>query len=828
MIGRTIARYHITGKLGQGGMGTVWKANDVLLRRVVALKFLPESMSASPEARRRFLHEARAASALDHPGVAMVYDAGEAEGQMYMAVAHVEGESVNERAAREPLPIDEAVRIAASVAETLAYAHVRGVIHRDITSRNIMLAPDGRAVVVDFGLARHDGTSTITPTGTILGTAAYMAPEVVLGEKASASSDLYGLGVVLYEMLTGAPPFTGSRPEAVLYEIVHCLPAPPSSRRPEVPRQLDRIVLTAIAKQPDKRYQAGEEFSAALSALLNRGRGRTTGSAKHGPGVEPTMNSLPASKYLAVVPFKDASIPGATAVAGAGVGHGLAEIVSASLARRPSIHVIPPSAMGPQGAEDDLRLIAQGLGANLLLTGSVQRLGRKIRITYSLIDPQRGVQIAADTLDGTVSTLLAMQDQLVASVVRSLELQPGAVAASRRGLGDPAAHEHYLQALGYLQRYDNEASVDGAITLLEGLLETEGGSALLHAALGRAYLAKCSLTYEPRWEARAAAACRSALKLDPDLPEALVTLGDLHRETGRYKDAVRDYRRALELHPDNPEALVGLAAAYDRSREPEKAEQSFRKAIALRPNYWKGYNWLGVFYFRNAAYEKAARAWERVVELSPDNARGYCNLGGAYYHLGRHEEALAAYGRSLEIRPDASAYTSLGTVHFFLGDRARAVQMFEKAAALRPSDPTVWGNLGDAYRWSAGLEDKARGAFDQAIVLMRQKLQLNPKHGKSWVDLGDWLAKLARLDEAVEAVDRGLELATRDVYCMARAARVFDLAGDRARALEWLRRAVQSGYDTTELERDPDLANLRAEPDFQSIVKGRRAGPSGT
>lgn len=835
LVGRHIDRYRIVQKLGQGGMGAVWKAKDERLDRMVAIKLLSEELALAPDARRRFLREARAASRLNHPGIAAVHDAGEVDGRLYLVTAYVEGCTLRERLRSGPLPIADSVRIASAVAEALQHAHEHGVIHRDISSGNVMVGRDGHATVIDLGLARlrKDASTRLTPSGATWGTVPYVAPEVIRDHDAGPRSDLYSLGVVLYEMLAGSRPFEAPAFAAMTHMILNEAPEPPSRRRPDVPEKLDRIVLKALHKEPARRYASAAAMARALQTL---GPAATASDRRAAPRI-PTIS--PASRpeagaearsamFLAVLPFKDAS-PGKRRPARAQVfARGLAETVSARLAQVPGVHVIPPSAL-PAGRASSADLVAleREVGASMVLSGSVQRVGRKIRVGFSLVGPRR-VQLAGDTLDGSMGEILDLEDQLVRRIARSLELEIASPSHSpEEGQPDPAAHERYLQALGYLQRYENEASVDGAIGLLEKLVASDPGDARAQATLGRAYLAKYLLTMETDWERRAAAVCRTALRLDSDLPEVLVTLGNLHRETGRYREALRDYRRALALRPGDPETLFELSWACEMAGKMGEAEEALQGAIAVRPGYWRLYNKLGVLYFNQARYEEAAKAWQRVIELTPDNARGHYNLAGAYYHLGRYEEAIAAYEESLRVRPDARAYTSLGTVFFYLGDRERAVRVFEKGRDLRPSDPQVWGNLADAYRWTSGLEGKAPPTFDKAIALKRQQLVINRKDGRGWVQLGLWLAKRGRLKEAQRAAARGLPLVPGDVNCMALAVRIHALAGENRFALDWLRKAIRHGYDLAELERDPELAGLRRDAEFGRIVKGRRAKPQG-
>lgn len=316
MIGRRLGRYQILSKLGEGGMGSVWKAQDTLLSRIVALKFLPNSLVSSPDARRRFLREARAASALSHPGIATVFDAGEADSAFYIAFEYVNGETVTDLVSRGPLEIDEALRIAGAGLDALAHAHTRGVIHRDISGRNIMVASDGRVAVLDFGLALPDGTTRITAPGAAVGTVAYMAPEVIQGGPADARTDIYGLGVVLYEMLTGTLPFVGERPEALLYAAVHEPPEPPGARRGGISADLDRVLLRALAKEPKCRHQSAADLAADLARVAEKRKKRARRAGDPSPDLgravpgalsvaEKPTEAISTTKCLAILPFQD-------------------------------------------------------------------------------------------------------------------------------------------------------------------------------------------------------------------------------------------------------------------------------------------------------------------------------------------------------------------------------------------------------------------------------------------------------------------------------------------------------------------------------------------
>ena len=432
------------------------------------------------------------------------------------------------------------------------------------------------------------------------------------------------------------------------------------------------------------------------------------------------------------------------------------------LAQHPGLQIIPPSAGGPAGgspADDVWR--AASLGANLALCGTVDRRGRgSVRVSYRVLDARRGTLVGSGTVEGRRGDFRAVEDRLVEALARMLALPVnGAGEEAGDGQRDVAAYEHFLQALGYLQRYESEVALDAAIALLESLRESTLPAARIHAALGRACLYKYKLTSKHDWEQRAVAECERAVQLDPQLPDALVTLGYIHSATGRHEQAARELERALERQPRHPDALLGLAAAYEAAGALPAAEDACARAIALRPDYWGGHSRLGYLCFVQGRYGHAIAHWKRVVRLTPDNARGYYNLGAAYFQSGRYAAARAAYQRSLEIQPGATAYTGLGTVYFYMRRYGEAAAMFERGTALRPDHALNWVNLADAYRWSRGREGEAAAAYDRAIVLARDHLRLSPGDMRIKTCLAMALAKRGHHREAVREIEAALESA---------------------------------------------------------------------
>lgn len=826
MIGRTIGRYRVVSKLGHGGLATVWKARDELRGHAVALKVLHEHLASVDVVRRRFLHEATIAAALDHPGIVAVYDHGVSEGTAFIALALVDGDTVSELATRRLAPFAEAVRIGVAVAEALQHAHEHHVIHRDVTGRNVMVARDDRVMLLDFGLALADWESRLTSKGTRMGTAHYMASELIRGEQADARSDVYGLGVVLYELLTGGFPFTSEHPDGVLYAAANTPPIPPRDRRPDLPPAFEAIVLRAIARERADRFPTAQALAQALAELRLEHAEPVPAPVR--PAVtpdEPTREygatqaarpRLAGPHYLAILPFEVTDGEPDPDRAATQLADRLAETLSCALAKAPGLRVVPAHrealALAPHEA-------ARELGANLLLRGNVRRSGMQLRVSWSVRDPWSGVSVAGDLVDGAALRPFDLEDQVVTSLFRGLGLDPSARAAPSAAPHDPAAEDHYRQALGYLRRYDNEASVDGAIALLERLVATEGDQARFFAGLARAYLCKNQLTRERVWENRAAKACERALALDPGLPEVRLAVGQLQLASGRPADARQEFERVLESETERYDARLGLARSLADAGRLVDAEVECGRAIEERPDDWRAHSLLGWVHLREHRFEESLRPWRRVVELTPDNARGRRNLGTALYRLDRFAEAVEAYQQSLAIQPNDEAYSNLGAAFYALGRYEEAIEAFRTAVRLTSGDPLRWGNLGVACHWVPGHEHEAVVPLERAIGLMRERLERNPLRADWWALLAGWLVTLGRRAEAREAIERAVTLDPEEVEVMLRAGHVYFEIGEREECLRWFARAKSAGCGLGELRRSPSLASLREDPDFLKLLE---------
>jgi len=851
-IRETLGHYEILRPIGAGGMGEVFVARDPKLGRKVAIKLLPARLAGDRDTLARFTQEARSASALNHPNIVTIHEVGATNDAPFIVMEYIDGRDLRTLISEGAMPVRQVLDIAVQIADGLAAAHERGIVHRDLKPENLMVTRDGYVKILDFGLAKvigptPEGEHTIqlempaTMPGTILGTVGYMSPEQATGKRIDFRSDLFAFGAILHELATGAPAFNGETAIDTLSAILHHEPPSVIKANPRAPVQLADVIKRLLAKSPDDRYASTRDLARELKLLRDRVVAEESGFHKMAPprrkpifaivaiamlaafiGVAVYLTRKPApvgtiaavsvpKKYLAVLRFKDLSGD----ANGQLVVDGFAETLTARLAHFSTLQVMRPPASDPGTA--DPRKTAKDLGANLVLTGSMMRAGDRIRVTYTVLDSASGREWR-DLIEGNVSNLFGVQDDVADSVARNLQLGEATVRVAL----DPAVSQRkYLEALGHLRRYDQVESLNAAIEILEGL----GDSPSVHAALARAYLYKYQDSREPELAAAAGKAAESALQADPQSLDVNITLGELRRQTGRYKEAIDAFVRVLSQQPNNADAVLGLAESYKAAGDFRNAEAQYKRAIALQPNYWGGYNKLGAFYYTRSRYAEAAQQFQKVVELVPDNERGYNNLGGMYLRLGRFDEAVRVFQQSIQRSPSAQGYSNLGTALYFGGRYRESAIAFENATRLEPSHFLYWRNLGDAYRWTPAGEANARRAFQRAIELCDAAIRVNSSDANPHMERATSLAKLGRHREAHASILRALELEPQNTACAYEAAVIAQLGGSEEDAVARLEQALRLGYNADDMMRDPELANLRKSGRLQAIIAGFRSTP---
>ena len=848
MIGRNISHYRILEKLGGGGMGVVYKAEDTKLERFVALKLLPPELTRDPDAKRRFVHEAKATSALQHHHICTIHEIDETpEGQLFICMDYYEGETLKQKIAKGPFPADDAIDIVSQVADGLVKAHEAGMVHRDIKPANIMVTSDGEVKIVDFGLAKLAGRSKVTKPGITVGTVSYMSPEQAKGDEVDARSDLFSLGVVFYELLTGELPFGGDHESAILYNIMHSDPKPIAKIRNDVPHGLQAIVEKLLLKDPTNRYQSTADMRGDLrrEAIEKRPPTDRRNLLRLSIPVavvlaillamllEPTVRQivgkllqpgrLPAEKHIVVLPFENVGGDPANQA----FCDGLMETLTSKLTQLEQFHgslwVVPASEVRQRDINSPSEARRE-LGINLAFTGSVQRFPDMFRLTLNLIEVDKRAprQLTSAVFDNNLANISALQDVTVEKMAAMLnvELQPGAQQAlSSGGTVVAASYDFYLQARGYLQRYEIAENLDHAVRLFELAIEEDSLFALAYAGLGEAYWRKYSTSRDKKWVERAIGSCNRAYELNDMLAPVRVTLGMIHRGTGEYEKSVVEYKRALDLDPTSPDAYRGLARAYADLQRFDDAETTYKKAIDMKPEYWGGYDDLGLFYYNRGRYEEALTQFHRVVTLTPDNGRGYNHLGAVYYAQELWDEAGRMFMRSIEIEPTYRTYTNLGVLEYIQGRYAESAAMLEKALDLNDKSYVTWANLANAYYWMPGKRDEAYNAYRRAAGMAEELRQINPRDAALLASLAGYYVILGEKDRALSILEQALTIAPNDWWVLYNHGHAYEQLGEREKALDWIDKALKAGYPRKEIERDPWLADLRADERFQQLLR---------
>ncbi|MDX1530696.1 MAG: tetratricopeptide repeat protein, partial [Rhodothermales bacterium] len=778
-----------------------------------------------------------------------------------IAMACYEGETLERRLQRGPLAVEEAVGLGVQVARGLGAAHRRGIVHRDLKPSNVFVTEDGTAKLLDFGIARVGGAAA-TQTGSTAGTAAYMAPEQLRGE-VGERSDLWGLGVVLYEMVAGERPFRGDYEAAVLYAVLHEGPAPLPAA---VPAGLAAVVGRCLEKDPAARYATAAEVEADLervregrapavsrpsparrregergpwwSRLRHRGRwaaaagavlalafvlvwgpARERATALSGAAYGWVFGAVPAEKHIAVLPF---TTPTDDADSRA-FANGLAELLTATITQYERegdpLWVVPVR----EALAEDVTSAAEArrvFGVNLVLTGSVHRGVTGIRATLNLVDAETLRQLRSDVVDVAAEDLALLQDRAAQKLLTMLELALGDATAEPVRLAsteDPRALDFYYQGLGYLQQYQSVENIDRAIELFQRSAALDPAFAPAEAGLGEAYWRMYEATQDVRAAERAETHTRRALSLDAGLASAHVTLAFVYTGTGRAAEAEAEAEQALAIDPGHATAFSALASAYEGQGQLDEAEAAYRRAIQLRPAYWAPYNELGAFYSTYGRYEEAAEQFRKVVELVPENAIGYSHLGAVLFYLGREDEAAAQFERSIEIEPTYGAITNLATLHYFRGEYARAADVYRQALENNAADYRVWSFMASALDKAPGREEEARRTAERALALAEEQLALDSTDAVILADIAGYYVITGDPDAARDYLRRAERNASAEVDLLFQISSVYERLGDREAALDRLADAVAAGGSLSSVDSDPDFHHLVEDPRYQEL-----------
>ncbi len=699
-------KFRILDVLGRGGMGIVYLAEDVTLKRRIALKLLPPDLVRDSEARERFLREAQAAAALDHPNICTVHEVGESDGQPYLAMTLVEGRTLEERIAGGPLPLEEALDIALQIAEALRAAHERGIVHRDVKPANVMLTGKGLAKVMDFGLARFESGPDFTKSCTVMGTAAYMSPEQARGERVDPRTDIWALGCTLFAMLSGQSPFHREQAHATLYAIVHEDPPSLSTLRPGLPADLDRILETCLRKDPGRRCPDAGALIVDLEEVKRRGAAAAPASAER---THPSLAVLP---FVDMSPLKDQDY----------FAEGLAEELMNALAQLKGLHVVArTSAFAFKGMNKDVREIGRALNVRAVVEGSVRVSGSRLRITAQLINVDDGYHLWSERFDREMADVFSVQDEISAAIVEKLEVNLFArerTALGRRSTQDPEAYRLYLKGLHFVNRAD-AVSIAKALDLFREAVEKDPSFALAHTGTAYAFMSLANLN-----------------------------LGQPAEMWAKAKESVE---KALALDDDRAEAhALAAARAYWHDWDWEAAERSFGRALALNPGRAFTRGNYAFFCLTMGRFDDSVREIRAAQELDPVMPLFYAWGTALLAAMGRPDEALEDFARAMEIAPDFGlAYLHAGMAYVQKGLWDRAIETFAKSRELGVAADWVEGLIGMCHD-AKGDRAAALRSFENVLHMIERK----DRGPRSFTTIGMLAGRLGRIDEAFEFFDR--------------------------------------------------------------------------
>jgi serine/threonine-protein kinase len=859
---RMVSHYKIIESLGGGAMGKVFKAEDTLLHRLVALKFLPADLTEDEEASRRFMREARATSSLDHPNICTIHEIAQAEdGSWYIAMAWYEGQTLKKILDKGPLPPDKALDLARQMALGLSMAHDQDIVHRDIKPANIIITDRDELKILDFGLARLLGKARLTRTGTVMGTAAYMSPEQARGEDVGTSSDIWSLGVVLYEMLSGRVPFEGESDVAMIYSVLNIDP-------PALPEPVCRdsavctgIVHNCLARDPRDRYPSARIMAEDIERAM--GGSRTTYDSKPSrssvfapPIRSPWRRLLPVVFVLAllvalafpqsrrflrsVVPF--AAGPEQTGVAvipftftgdgddadeASAFGRGLGTMINDRLSRLEQYSgrfwVVPTTEIMRRDIADSARAVTCP-GVELIITGEGNLSDGIITLQMTVYDRRdhsgtsRKFHDFAGNLKTWRSDLLSWLTEVIDPDLKGAS----GIVAGLQCTNIPASFLAYQHGFGHLVDASGDPDnphADAALSYLERAVASDSSFACAWTQLGRAVWLKYGITDSVR-VSEIETYLATAARLDSTSVWPRHFLGNLKASTGDSDDALTEYRLALDLDPLHAPTLARLGLLQNRRGENKGAEATFHRAINARPRYPRAYRNAGVFHYYQAEYENALQNFKTMVDLVPNDPFGHRLMGATYFEKGDYENSEIMFNRSLALEESYGAYSNLGTLYFYDQRYTDSIAMCRKALELQPDEFNIWRTMAASFKFAPGYEDSVRPTYEKAMELLQIELARDP-HGLEFkADHAAFCAILGPRETALAILaDLETNISILEPRVMFSMASTYEELGDRNRALDWLETAVNKDLSFKKVDHYPTLMNLRSHPRYIALRK---------
>jgi serine/threonine-protein kinase len=843
MIGQNVLHYRIIEKLGGGGMGVVYKAEDTRLKRQVALKFLPDKLTHDEEAKSRFIHEAQAASALDHPNICNIHEINQThEDQLFICMTLYQGQTLKKKIQNKNLDTKQILSIAAQLASGLARAHQAGLIHRDLKPANIMLTDHDEIKIVDFGLAKLVGLTEITKEGSLLGTAAYMSPEQTRGDSLDARTDIWSYGVILYELLYGQQPFKGDYEQAVIYSILNESPEPAEKLHADIPERIYQIVDRCLKKDHEERFASVDEILEILSNVFEQVtptvhiyKPKTTrkkvnilikyalplfGLILAAMIVWKVIFSLPDEKHLIILPFKSMNDDAREVTYCAGLTGLLTSRMTQLKQVNPNLQVIPNNvitSLNVTGITDAFDKV----GATLAFTGTVNQGENLTQIMINLIDTRAVRQIDSEIIRIDHNLVDSrIEEALISQLASMLELElPNLLrdeifaASSNR----QDAFDYYVIGNGYLEKFEDIKNIDTAVRYFNHALNADRNFTRAQAGLGRAYWLKYEETKDTAYVAPALTACKKAMELNGRYPESYLTCGTIYKGIGQYDNALEKLIHAIQLDPAYVEAYWRLGQTYLALGDTTNAVKTYQQAINIQPGYWQGYSNLGKFYLLSGQYEKAIVQYQQVVDLLPNSERGYYYLGITFFYMEKFDKAVRMAEKAAEISPTYHNLYNLAVYYYYVGDFQAAADKYKKVLDLNQTDHRIWGALGMAYHFT-DREDSAKAYFRKALELAKGEQEVNPHNQDILTSLAGYYAHLDASESALNIIKEIEKMNPTNLNIIFEIGDVYEYLGKREKALVWMEKAIRNNYGLARIANNPNLKDLVADERFQKIL----------
>lgn len=849
------AHYEVLGLIGQGGMGSVYKARDRRLDRLVALKFLSGKLLESAEARASFHREAQAIASLSHPNIAVLYDVGEEAGQPFLALEYLGGGSLEQRGASRVLPVEEILEYARQLAAGLSHAHGHGIVHRDVKPSNALFAETGVLKLVDFGLAQWRGLVSVGDSP--FGTPQYMAPEVLSGGEVDQRCDVFAFGVLLYRLAAGRLPFEGSRLEEVYRRISREPPEPLGKIRPDLPRAYITLVDQCLTKSAAQRPGSMALIRHELEMMEPAHRGSRGGRVSWDTPTEPMAGDrreekrpgprwrrtalwaavataliaavvslvlwragtggLKGDRLVVVLPF----VCPAVEAGGAGFCNGLhADLLPRLIQSRQfqkvfwTVSASELSSMGIRTARE----AGSRLRADLALQGRVEVNRGEYQIQLDLTDARTSRLLQSRAI--TTSNTLSIPGALVEASLDLLSAPVNEAGVSELSAAPTTVPESYqlaVRAQGLLLEFEGVETIRRAAALLERAVVLDETNALAHALLSQAWQQEFTYGRDPALIARAAKEAERARELKPDDYQVLLTAGRALRWKGEFEGAASALNRAIETNPSDPEGYRLLGLVRQDEGKPEQALAALADAIRVNPNWWPTYQNRALLLDGKGRTEEAMRDLERALSLAPGHADILRDLGSYSVRLGRLDEAERYLRQSLSIRPTPRAYIGLSSVQNRQQRFPEAIHSLEEAAKLSPKNYLIQFNQAAIYHQMPGRQADMRAAALRCAGLLDELVAVSPANAKAWADLAICRARMGEIKSSMEASRRAVGLQPASPPVLRNAGIAAAIVGRREEAAVLLARAVEAGADTDGILSDTDLRAL-----FQDAQMRRR------